>query len=114
MFAVVEHLNIDLNGCEFKILGNGGFRFSTNCDTTKINTQVIQKLKTSIGHIEIDKNNDLVLLSMSRFIDNGYGLAWIEDDKIDKIITERRYRVNGLEITSIVKIKENWYYISFT
>jgi hypothetical protein len=114
MSAVVNHLNKDFDQCEFKILGNGKWRINNDCDTTKLDITLIDSLKSKIGKVEIDKNNDLILLTFYRFIDNGYGIAWVNEEKVEKIKTETRYRINGLEITSLVKIKDNWYYLSFT
>ena len=49
---------------------------------------------------------------MSRFIDNGYGLLYCKHDgTFEQILNER---INGLQITSIVKAENNWYYVSFT
>ena len=76
--------------------------------------QSIYNLRIKAGPVEIFSNHDLILFGLSRFIDNGYGIALIFEDKLEKIRKEERYKINGLEITSIVKIKEDWYYISFT
>ena len=64
--------------------------------------------------IQVEKNEDLILFVMYRFIDNGYGLGLINEENFEKIKKQKRYKVNGLEITGMTRIFGDWYYISFT
>jgi hypothetical protein len=62
--------------------------------------------------VSLNTKKSKYLFVMSRFIDNGYGLLYCKDElNIDKIYDER---INGLEITSILKVENKWYYVSFT
>ncbi|MDZ7604862.1 MAG: hypothetical protein U5K79_04585 [Cyclobacteriaceae bacterium] len=114
MSAVINHLHEDFNDCEFKILGNGKCRINNDCDTSRLDIGLIHNLKSKIGGVEIDKNKELVLFTLSRFIDNGYGIAWINEENVEKIKIEPGTESMVLKITSLVNIKDNWYYISFT
>lgn len=60
----------------------------------------------------LDKSKGKFLFVMSRFIDNGYGLLYCESNlEIEQIVNER---INGLEITGVVKAQDGWYCVSFT
>ncbi len=62
--------------------------------------------------ISLDKSSNKYLFVMSRFIDNGYGLLYCKNNlEVDQIFSKR---INGLEITSVVKVEKGWYYVSFT
>jgi hypothetical protein len=62
--------------------------------------------------VSLDKSNNKYLFVMSRFIDNGYGLLYCKSNlEIEQIFSKR---INGLEITSVVKVEKGWYYVSFT
>jgi len=63
---------------------------------------------------QIEKNEELTLFIMYRFIDNGYGLGLIRDENLEEIKKQKRYRINFLEITGMTRISGDWYYISFT
>lgn len=110
--AAVKNLS-ELNQCDLKIFSNNELRFREPCDTILINWNLIHELKVNSDILEIDVNQELVLFTFSRFIDNGYGIAWIDDKSYPNILREN-YRINGLQITSVVLIYKNWYYISFT
>jgi len=103
----------EMNNCDLTILENEQLKFREPCDTARINWEVIHELKDNSDISEISLNKEATLFIFSRFIDNGYGIAFIENDLNPKIL-EKNYRINGLEITSAVLIFENWYYISFT
>ncbi len=109
---VVKNMN-ELNQCNLKIFSNNNLKFRDPCDTILINWNSIHELKTNSDILEIDVNQEMVLFTFSRFIDNGYGIAWINDKSYQNIL-KKNYRMNGLQITSIVLIYKQWYYISFT
>ena len=68
--------------------------------------------KLDVNEVFINKSNSKYLFAMHRFIDNGYGLLYSKENfDRDKFYKER---VNGLQITSIKKVNENWYYVTFT
>ena len=60
--------------------------------------------------IEVEATNGNVLFIFDRFIDNGYGLLYVNNPKILKAA-----RPNVVyDLTSWVPLCENWYYVSFT
>ncbi len=63
--------------------------------------------------VSLSRKANKYLFVMSRaFIDNGYGLLYCKEElNIEEIFDER---INGLEITSVSKVDEHWYYVSFT
>lgn len=87
----------------------------------KLNDEQIESIKdkicSSIGNLDcvevvMQKSKGQYLFVMSRFIDNGYGLLYCKNDiGTNGIFSER---INGLQITSVSSIENNWYYVSFT
>lgn len=62
--------------------------------------------------VSLNKKKNKYLFVMSSFIGNGYGLLYCKEElNRDEIFSER---INGLEIRSVVKVNEKWYYVSFT
>ncbi len=68
--------------------------------------------KLDVNEVFINQTNSKYLFAMHRFIDNGYGLLYTKES----FVREEFYkeRVNGLQLTSIKKVRENWYYVTFT
>lgn len=62
--------------------------------------------------VALDKSKDKYLFVMSSFIGNGYGLLYCKKRaNIDNLFKER---IDGLELTNVVVVNKNWYYVSFT
>ncbi|NUN99607.1 MAG: hypothetical protein HUU01_03215 [Saprospiraceae bacterium] len=62
--------------------------------------------------IAIQKDKNYYLFIMSSFIGNGYGLLYCNDNPhSDEIIN---IQINGYEITNVIKVENNWFYVSFT
>ncbi|MFM9946610.1 MAG: hypothetical protein ACKV1O_01600 [Saprospiraceae bacterium] len=62
--------------------------------------------------VAILQEKNYYLFIMSTFFGNGYGLLYCKDDpRSDKIIGAR---IDAYEITSALKVENNWFYISFT
>ncbi|SMC65190.1 hypothetical protein [Moheibacter sediminis] len=78
------------------------------------NKELISKLFNNSAILEIEKNNSEILFVYDRFIDNGYGLLYTPKPEFEEEFWKEPFRINGLDITSISKISENWYYVSFT
>lgn len=76
--------------------------------------QSLLALSKNTEVVEIEKDKYILLFIFDRFIDNGYGLAYISAQNLAKINKDDRYRVNSFEITSLINIMGNWYYLSFT
>lgn len=71
-----------------------------------------QIMEVDCLEVSLNKETGKYLFVMSRFIDNGYGLLYCKHDgTFEQILNER---IDGLQITSIVKAENNWYYVSFT
>lgn len=94
-----------------------------SCHNKKINTRPkldefqIENMSNSVCQyfekldcieVSLNKEKGSYLFIMSRFIDNGYGLLY---SKKESIVNKR---MNGYQITSMVKAENNWYYVSFT
>jgi hypothetical protein len=67
---------------------------------------------SQIGFFEIEIENGLKMIILSRFIDNGYGLIKLNTEQIEMLKKQRR--INGYTIKGISDIKDGWYYIWFT
>ncbi len=48
-------------------------------------------------------HNDGVLFIMSRFLDNGYGVFFVTQEQWEKIEKEKRFRINGYDVTRFIK-----------
>jgi len=64
--------------------------------------------------IEIEKNQFGTLFIMSRFLDNGYGLFYATQEQIQLIKQSEHFDIDGYDVTGYSKIRDNWYYLSFT
>lgn len=71
-------------------------------------------LSKNTGVREIEKDKFITLFIFSRFIDNGYGLAYITPSDLEELYKQENYRLNGYQITGLSNVEGNWYYISFT
>ena len=90
---------------------------SSQLDTLLLSDNEIQFYSSFFNKsdfIQVEKNRELILFIMYRFIDNGYGLGLISDENFEKVKKQKRYRINGLEITGMTRISGDWCYISFT
>jgi len=68
--------------------------------------------KLDVNEVFINQTNSKYLFAMHRFIDNGYGLLYTKENFVRNEFYKER--VNGLQLTLIKKVKENWYYVTFT
>ena len=85
-----------------------------NCDTSLVDYEVVKELIQKSAVIEIYNNKDATLFAFHRFIDNGYGLIHIRNNKIKNLITNSRYKIIGLELRNLVELNNGWHYVSFT
>lgn len=78
------------------------------------NKEPLSNLFKNSKILEIEKTNSEILFIYDRFIDNGYGLLYSPKSNFEENFWKEPFRINGLEITGISEISENWYYVSFT
>ena len=62
--------------------------------------------------VAIQKEKNYYLFIMSTFFGNGYGLLYCKDDPPRNEIIDAQ--INGYEITGVIKVENNWFYVSFT
>lgn len=82
--------------------------------TNQENKKLISQLFNNSDILHIEKTNSEILYVYDRFIDNGYGLLYSPKSNFEEEFWKEPFKINGLDITSISKISENWYYVSFT
>lgn len=80
----------------------------------KLFQESLLELSRNTEVLEIEKDKHVLLFIFDRFIDNGYGIAYISPANFEEIRKMDNYRLNGFELTGLANIKGNWYYISFT
>ena len=96
------------NANELNLLG------SSEAFINQENKALILKLFNESEIFQIDKTKSEILFVYDRFIDNGYGLLYSENANFENDFWKNPFRINGLEITSISKVSNNWYRVSFT
>ena len=78
------------------------------------NKILVSSLFNNSKILEIEKTNSEILFVYNRFIDNGYGLLYSPNSDFEEEFWNEPFKINGLDLTSISKISDNWYYVSFT
>lgn len=81
-------------------------------DANTKSTICVKFSELDANEVFINQTDSKYLFAMHRFIDNGYGLLYSTANfNKDEFFKER---INGLQLTSIHRVMDKWYYVTFT